>query len=96
MSHIHFAAIVAWLIIAIAVLIWIMACVAIAHRMERQGFSFRKVFVACALLSLLAGILAAILQRPVQPDTIGARFLAKYPPLSRFGSRRYLRSVSAR
>jgi len=67
-SHVHFAAAAAWLLVAIIGLAWTMACALTAAKMEKEGFAFRKGFVAVLLLSPLAGLIAIFIARILRPD----------------------------
>ena len=66
-SHVHFAAVAAWLLFAIVGLVWTMACALTAAKMEKEGFAFWKGFVAVLLLSPLAGLIAIFVARIVRP-----------------------------
>jgi hypothetical protein len=66
-SHVHFAAVAAWLLFAIVGLVWVMACALMAAKMEKEGFAFRKGFIAVLLLSPLAGLIAIFVARIVRP-----------------------------
>ena len=67
-SHVHFAAAAAWLLFAISGLAWTMVCALTAAKMEKEGFAFRKGFVAVLLLSPLAGLIAIFIARILRPD----------------------------
>jgi hypothetical protein len=66
-SHVHFAAVAAWLLFAIVGLVWVMACALTVAKMEKEGFAFWKGFVAVLLLSPLAGLIAIFVARIVRP-----------------------------
>lgn len=66
--HVHFATVAAWLVFAIVGLVWVMACALTAAKMEKEGFTFWKTFVAALLLSPLAGLIAIFIGRIVRPD----------------------------
>ena len=66
-SHVHFAAAAAWLLFAISGLAWTMVCALTAAKMEKEGFAFRKGFVAVLLLSPLAGLIAIFIARMLRP-----------------------------
>jgi hypothetical protein len=66
-SHVHFATAAAWLLFAIVGLIWTMACALTAAKMEKEGFTFWKAFLAVLLLSPLAGLLAIFIARILRP-----------------------------
>jgi hypothetical protein len=65
--HVHFAAIAAWLLLAIAGLLWVMACALTATKMEREGISFWKGFLVGLLLSPLAGLIMIFITRMIRP-----------------------------
>jgi hypothetical protein len=70
LNHIHFAVIAGWLLLAIASLLWVVACAIVANKMEREGVIFWKAFVACFLMTPLLGLLTlgvARLMRPSRP-----------------------------
>ena len=66
-SHVHFATAAAWLLFAIVALLWTMACALTAAKMEKEGFTFWKGFVAVLLLSPLAGLIAIFIGRMLRP-----------------------------
>jgi hypothetical protein len=66
-SQVHFAAIAAWLLVAIAGLLWVMACGLTATKMEKEGFAFWKGFFTSLLLSPLAGLILMYIARIVRP-----------------------------
>jgi Na+/H+-dicarboxylate symporter len=66
-SHVHFATAAAWLLFAIVALLWTMACALTAVKMEKEGFTFWKGFVAVLLLSPLAGLIAIFIGRMIRP-----------------------------
>ena len=57
-SPVHFATAALWLSAGIAGLLWTMACALTANKMEREGATFWKGFLACLLLTPLVGLLA--------------------------------------
>ncbi|HEY0704547.1 MAG TPA: hypothetical protein VGD60_17370 [Candidatus Acidoferrales bacterium] len=70
LDHVHFALIAGWLLLAIAGLLWVMACAIVANKMEREGVVFWKAFVACLLMTPLIGVITigvARLMRPSRP-----------------------------
>jgi hypothetical protein len=67
-SHVHFAAIAAWLLLAIVGLVWLMACAFTATRMEKEGIAFWKGFLIGVLLSPLAGLIMIFIGRILRPD----------------------------
>jgi hypothetical protein len=78
LTHMHFAVLVGWLVIAMLALLWILSCAMVANKMEQQGFSFSKAFISCCLFTPLAGILAVTLERLLRPRTdFRTRYLAK-------------------
>jgi hypothetical protein len=66
--HVHFAAIAAWLLLAIAGLIWVMACALTATKMQKEGIAFWKGFFTSLLLSPLAGLVMTIIARILRPS----------------------------
>jgi hypothetical protein len=62
-SHVHFATLAAWLLLAIVGLLWVMACALTAAKMEKERIAFWKGFFASLLLSPLAGLLAIFVGR---------------------------------
>jgi nicotinamide riboside transporter PnuC len=66
-SHVHFATAAAWLLFAIVGLLWTMACALTAAKMEKDGFTFWKGFLAVLLLSPLAGLIAIFIGRMLRP-----------------------------
>jgi hypothetical protein len=66
--HVHFAAVAAWLLFAIAVLLWVMACALTAARMEKEGIAFWKGFPTSLLLSPLAGLVMTFIARMLRPS----------------------------
>jgi fructose-specific phosphotransferase system IIC component len=66
--HVHFAAVAAWLLLAIAGLIWVMACALAATKMEKEGITFWKGFLVGMLLSPLAGLIVIFIARMVRPE----------------------------
>jgi hypothetical protein len=67
-SDVHFAVIAGWLFLAIASLLWLMACAIVANKMEREGVIFWKGFVACFLLTPLVGLLTLGVARLMRPN----------------------------
>jgi hypothetical protein len=65
--HVHFAAIAAWLLLAIAGLLWVMACVLSAAKIEKEGIAFWKGFLTSLLLSPLAGLIMVFVARMLRP-----------------------------
>jgi ABC-type iron transport system FetAB permease component len=66
-SHLHFASAAAWLLFAIVGLVWTMACVLTAAKMEKEGFAFWKGFLAALLLSPVVGVIAIFVCRILRP-----------------------------
>ena len=66
--HVHFAAIAAWLLLAIAGVLWVMACAVAASKMEKEGIAFWKGFLLGLLLSPLAGLIMIFITRVVRPS----------------------------
>jgi hypothetical protein len=66
-TDVHFAVIAGWLLLAIASLLWVMACAIVANKMEREGVAFWKGFVACFLLTPLVGLLTLGVARLMRP-----------------------------
>jgi hypothetical protein len=66
--HMHFAAIAAWLLLAIAALVWVMACALMATKMEKEGIAFWKGFPVGLLLSPLAGLIMIFVTRILRPS----------------------------
>jgi len=66
--HVHFAAVAAWLFMAIVGLLWVTACVVTAARMEKEGLVFWKGFFACLFLSPLAGLITIFIARILHPS----------------------------
>jgi Na+/H+-dicarboxylate symporter len=66
-SHVHFAAIAAWLLFATVGLLWIMLCALTASRMEKEGVGLWKGFLVCIFLTPLAGLIAIFLVRILRP-----------------------------
>jgi uncharacterized membrane protein YcfT len=66
--HVHFAAIAAWLLLAIAGLLWIMACALTATKMEKEGIAFWKGFLVGLLLSPLTGLIVIFITRMLRPS----------------------------
>jgi hypothetical protein len=67
-NDVHFAVIAGWLLLAIASLLWVMACAIVANKMEREGVVFWKAFAACFLLTPLLGLLTLGVARLMRPD----------------------------
>jgi hypothetical protein len=67
-NGVHFAVIAGWLLLAVASLLWVMACAIVANKMEREGVAFWKAFVACFLLTPLLGLLTLGVARLMRPD----------------------------
>jgi hypothetical protein len=65
--HVHFAVIAAWLLLAIAGLVWIMACALTATQMEKEGIAFWKGFLFGLLLSPPAGLIVIFITRMLRP-----------------------------
>ena len=66
-SYVHFAALAAWLLMAITGLRWVMACAVTAAKMEKEGIAFWKGFLASLVLSPLAGLIAIFVVRILRP-----------------------------
>ena len=69
-SHVHFAAVAAWLLVAIVGLLWVMACAVTTVKMEKEGIAFCKGCLASLVLSPLAGLITIFfvrILRPAQP-----------------------------
>lgn len=54
--------------IAIVGLLWAMACGVAAKKMEKEGIAFWRGFLACLLLSPLAGAAVIVLARLSRPS----------------------------
>ncbi|MFY9803692.1 MAG: hypothetical protein WA211_01515 [Candidatus Acidiferrales bacterium] len=67
-APVHFASIVAWLLIGIVALLWVMACGVAAGKMEKEGISFWRGFLTCLLLSPLVGLLTILIARMIRPS----------------------------
>jgi Na+/H+-dicarboxylate symporter len=65
--HAHFAPAAASLLFAIVGLLWTMACALTAAKMEKEGFTFWKGFLAALLLSPVAGLIAIFIGRILRP-----------------------------
>ena len=65
---VHFAAIAVWLALAIAVLLWVMACALTATKMEKKGIAFWKGFLTSFLLSPLVGLMMTFIPRILRPS----------------------------
>ena len=57
----------AWMVIAIAGLLWVIACGVAAGKMEKEGIAFWRGFLACLLLSPLAGAAVILIARMTGP-----------------------------
>jgi hypothetical protein len=66
--HLHFAAIAAWLLLAIMGLVWVMACAVTAAKMEKEGIAFWKGFLAGLFLSPLTGLIMIFIARILRPN----------------------------
>jgi hypothetical protein len=66
--HVHFAAIAAWLLLAIGGVLWVMACAVTASKMEKEGIAFWRGFLLGLLLSPLAGLIMIFITRIVRPS----------------------------
>jgi hypothetical protein len=55
--HVHFAAIAAYLVIGIVLLMWAIVCAATAERLEKEGLAFRTAFLLCAMFTPIAGLI---------------------------------------
>jgi len=64
----HFAAIAAWLLLAITVLLWVTACALTATKMEKKGIAFWKGFLTSFLLSPLVGLMMTFIPRILRPS----------------------------
>ena len=67
-AHVHFASLVAWVVIAIAALSWVMGCGLAAGKMEKEGIAFWRGFLTCLLLSPLAGAAVIVIARMSRPS----------------------------
>jgi hypothetical protein len=67
-AHVHFASLVACMVMAIAGLLWVMSCGVAAGKMEKEGIAFWKGFLACLLLSPLAGAAVIVIARMSRPS----------------------------
>lgn len=65
--HVHFAAIAAWLLLAIVGLAWVMACAITATKMEKEGIAFWKGFLVDLFLSPLTGWIMIFIARILRP-----------------------------
>jgi len=68
LGQVHFAVAVGWLSLGIAALLWLSACAVVADKMEREGITFWKSFLACLLLTPLAGLLIVGIARSMRPN----------------------------
>jgi hypothetical protein len=64
----HFAIAAGWLLLAIAGLLWVMACAVSANKMEREGITFWKGFFTCLLLTPLVGLIVVGIARSMRPN----------------------------
>jgi hypothetical protein len=67
-AHVHFASVVAWMVMAIAGLLWLISCGAAAGKMEKEGIAFWRGFLTCLLLSPLAGAAVIVIARMSRPS----------------------------
>jgi hypothetical protein len=67
-AHVHFASLVAGTVVAIAGLLWVMACGVAAGKMEKEGIAFWRGFLTCLLLSPLAGAAVIVIARMGRPS----------------------------
>jgi ABC-type uncharacterized transport system permease subunit len=67
-GHVHFAILTGWLSLGIGGLLWIVACAVVADKMEREGITFWKGFLACLLVTPLVGLLAVGIARSMRPN----------------------------
>jgi hypothetical protein len=67
-AHVHFASLVAGTVVAIAGLLWVMACGVAAGKMEKEGIAFWRGFLTCLLLSPLAGAAVIVIARMSRPS----------------------------
>jgi hypothetical protein len=67
-AHVHFASVVAWMVMAIAGLLWVICCGAAAGKMEKEGIAFWRGFLTCLLLSPLAGAAVIVIARMSRPS----------------------------
>jgi predicted anti-sigma-YlaC factor YlaD len=67
-AHVHFASVVAWMVIAIAGLLWVISCGAAAGKMEKEGLAFWRGLLTCLLLSPLAGAAVIVIARMSRPS----------------------------
>jgi hypothetical protein len=65
--HVRFAAIAAWLLVATAGLLWVMACGLTATKMEKEGIVFWKGFFTSLLLTPVAGLIMIFIVRMLRP-----------------------------
>jgi hypothetical protein len=66
--HVHFAAIAAWLLLAIVSLVWVMACAVTATKLEKEGIAFWKGLLVGLFLSPLTGLMMIFIARVVRPS----------------------------
>jgi hypothetical protein len=67
-AQVHFASVVAWMVIAIAGLLWVISCGVAAGKMEKEGIAFWRGFLTCLLLSPLAGAAVIVIARMSRPS----------------------------
>lgn len=67
-AHVHFVSVVAWMVIAIAGLLWMISCGVAAGKMEKEGIAFWRGFLTCLLLSPLAGAAVIVIARMSRPS----------------------------
>jgi hypothetical protein len=68
LGHLHFAVAAGWLSLAIAGLLWVMACAITSNKMEREGVTFWKSFITCFLLTPLVGVMVIGVARSMRPN----------------------------
>jgi hypothetical protein len=68
LAQLHFAAAAGWVAMGIVALVWILASLVVAQKMEKEGVIFWKGFVTCALLTPAVGLLAVALARLLKPN----------------------------
>jgi hypothetical protein len=66
--HVHFASLVAGMVMAIAGLLWVMSCGVAAGKMEKEGIAFWRGLLTCLLLSPLAGAAVFVIARMSRPS----------------------------
>ena len=67
-AHVHFASVVAWMVIAIAGLLWVISGGVAAGKMEKEGIAFWRGLLTCLLLSPLAGAAVIVIARMSRPS----------------------------